>query len=259
MLRSRLETILLTAGRGPFFSPPGDGGESGGAPATDVLTKQQMTSLLRTDATQVDQVAQKYDAAAQTYTYKTGRQHFLTDEAHQASFREYVGPLEEAEAVAIRVAGAASRNALAVKSHLVETITVSDADMVAVAQRQPMIRQDIAELPLPRLAEDVRLAIARDDKPAMYLFARYLSERTKAGDRRSDRPEEAAARDQLSRMVLQIRETLRDTSFDDVRKQIAVMLEKAGTLESRARQRRREAVPRTTIRGEAIVPWPRAS
>lgn len=259
MLLSRLSQTLLQSQRGPYLAPPGEGGEDGGAPATDVLTRDQMVSMLRTEANQVEQVAGKYDVAARDYEYKTRKQHYLTDEAHQAAFKEYVGPLEEAESAAIRIAGAASRNALAIRAQLVETIAVSDADMAVVAQRQPMIVRDIAELPLSQLAEDVRIAIARDDRPAMYVYARYLGERTKAGDLRSDRPDEAAARSQLSRMMLQIRESLRDNSFDDVRKRVADVLDKAGSLEGRAKKRQRDAAPRTTIRGERIVPWPRAS
>jgi hypothetical protein len=145
-----------------------------------------MTAQLRRDASAATQAAEKYAAAATTYEYKARRMHYITDEAHEASFQEYAGPLDEAEAAALRVACAVTRIAFAVRAQLAETIAVSDQEMAVAAQRQTMIAGDVERLPLPRLAEDVRVAIMRNDRPAMYLYGRLLGERLKTGDPRSD-------------------------------------------------------------------------
>jgi hypothetical protein len=59
-------------------------------------------------------------------------------------------------------------------------------------------------------------------------------------------------------MVSQIRTALRDTSFDDVRKQVDGVLEKAGEIQGRAHQRRSaaRATTATTWDGRPKVAWP---
>jgi cell division protein FtsB len=138
-------------------------------PTSDVLTREQMTAQLRRDVSAATQAAEKYAAEEAAFEYKTRRMHYISDEMHEASFQEYAGPVDEAEAAALRVAGAVTRNARAVRAQLAETIAVSDQEMAAAAQRQTMIAGEVERLPLPRLAEDVRVAIMRDDRPAMYL------------------------------------------------------------------------------------------
>jgi hypothetical protein len=56
-------------------------------------------------------------------------------------------------------------------------MALSDAERATAAQLQGMIAGDIERSPLPHLAEDVRLAIMRSDKPAMFLYARLLGEK----------------------------------------------------------------------------------
>jgi hypothetical protein len=73
--------------------------------STDVLTREQMTSLLRDDASRVLAANEQHDAVLKTFEYKTRRQHYESDVMHQAAFEEYRAPLDEAENAALRITG----------------------------------------------------------------------------------------------------------------------------------------------------------
>lgn len=69
---------------------------------------------------------------------------------------------------------------------------------------------------------------------------------------------EQQARAELSRLQLQIKDILRDPTFDAVRKEADLVLERAGSVRARASKgRRRLAGPVTTIDGQVKVPWPK--
>src|SRR3954471_10994046 len=96
------------------------------AEAIDAVASADFEALL--DAT--DRVGTAYDSAAPTYEYKTRKQHYLTDEAHAASFEEYLPPVRDAEDLVLREAGAAQRNARAVLGQLVEAMAVTPEEMI---------------------------------------------------------------------------------------------------------------------------------
>ena len=50
-------------------------------------------------------------------------------------------------------------------------------ELATVCGRQDFLREDASRLPLRELVDQMRRALAVDDKPAMYLYARYVPER----------------------------------------------------------------------------------
>lgn len=225
----------------------------------DVMTVTQMTSMLRDDGTRVRGAQRALEAAEGLYARATDRFYYSTDEAHQASFKEHAGPLAKAEDSATGVASAAEANARAVLAQIPgDTITLDAAGMAEAATRQALLAHDAANLPLDRLMTDVRAAIAHDDKPAMFLYAKLVSQRLAEPQARDAQERQQSAVSSLRNMVWQINDALRDRSFDALRQQALDAIGEASTLRSRASKRERKAQPLVAHDGSKMVAWPNA-
>jgi len=226
----------------------------------DALSRDQMERLLRDDAVRVERASTALTHAQTTYHRATQRGLYLTEAAHTASFKEHLAPLEDAERAAADAAGVAERNAFTVRRQIGDDRTTLDpAGLAAAAQRLPLVEHDVTRLPLPRLATEVRAAIAGGDRVAMYLYAKLAPARiAKQEDPRGDDPTTAAARGELGQRIAQIHAALRDTAFDGVRTRTDATLEHAGQLRAAAAKRRRDAAPLLTSDGRAKVRWPEA-
>ena len=232
--------------------------------AGDTLTTKEMAALLRDDLANVE-------AAAAVHAREQGRwdgNAKRTDiggprgegrEAIIAAVAAAHRPeLEAAAAAAAQAARAADANARAILRQVGEDrISLPPTELSAASTMSPLIERDAERLSLPRLVTEVRAAVATGDRAAMYCWSRALAPRLANRPTGEERDEDQRARSDLGRLQSQIRETLRDTTFDAIRAQADRVLERASATRAAAdRGKRALAGPVTTTDGRVKVAWP---
>jgi len=163
-------------------------------------------------------------------------------------------------AVAAAASRAADSNARSVLRQIGDDrMSLPPSARSAAAELEPMIERDAGRLSLPRLATELRHAVATDDTAAMWCWARAVGPRLAARPEGVEHPTDAAARAELARLTSQVRDVLRDTTYDPIRAQADKVLEWASAAMAAAeRGKRALAGPVKTMSGVEKVPWPKA-
>jgi len=230
----------------------------------DALTTTQMARLLRDDLEAVEAAGAIHAREANRADGNAKR----TDiggprgegrEAIVAAVAAAHRPeLEAAATAAATAARAADSNARAVLRQIGDDrIALPPSARSAAAELEPMIERDAARLSLPRLAVELRHAIATDDVAAQWCWARAIGPRLATRPEGVEHPNDSAARAELTRLQSQVRSALRDTSFDGIRQEADKVLERAGAVRAKAdRGQRQLAGPVKTVDGRTKVAWP---
>ncbi len=236
----------------------------------DMLTIEQMTALMRNDLARLigAEAAFADQEAAWTALETTDRiraddspEHRAAAEAIRLALRAQARPAYEAAARAAEgAASAADHNTRRILAQVTEDrITLPLTAIPTASALAPLIERDATRLSLPRIATEVRAAVATGDDAAMYCWSRAIAPRLATRPPGEEHPDDARARSELARLQSQIREKLRDTTFDPVRQEADKVLERAWSIRSVAsRGRQRLAGPVKTTAGETKVPWPAA-
>ena len=222
------------------------------------MTLTEMTSAMRRDLSTIETAQTAEKAAEATYRYNTHRAHFLSDEAYEAGLRDYLLPVTEAREASQRAAEAARRNARVVL-HQTESarLVVTPDEQESAARQEPVIRRVVDGGNLPAIRDELRAAIIAEDRAAMLLFATMLPDRlAKPAPEEAQRPELGQVRGEIVRMLSQARDTLRDQSFDPVRKLASEANARAGEVSAAAHRRRSEAAQAADLASGRKVAWP---
>lgn len=226
---------------------------------TGTPTLSQISETMRTDLDGVRDAQDALEAAQRTYATLTDRTRHSSDEAHEVALRDYLPPLREAEEHAARVAAAAERNARGIlKAIGHDRIWIDPNESTVAAQREPLIRQIVETSALPALADELRAAVIGEDRPTLYVFATLIPARLAAAPapREAGQPEIDEARGELRGMLAQVRQTLRDKSFDATRARAGEVIAKARTVSLAAATRKQRAEEAARFaRGEKVA-WP---
>jgi hypothetical protein len=232
----------------------------------DILTVEQMTALLRDDLARVDAAGAAHDTHMREWEHTEtridiGGEYGEGREEIRAGMLASQRPELEAAARAAEGAGAAAiQNARRILAQIGEDrITLPLTEITTASTLAPLIEKDAERLSLPRLATEVRAAVATGQTAAMYCWSRAIAPRLAHRPTGEEHPDDARARSELARLQSQIRTALRDTTFDPLRKDVDRVLERAGTVRAKAgKTRQRLAGPVKTTAGETKVPWPAA-
>jgi len=232
--------------------------------AGDALTTTEMSRQLRADLEAVE-AAGAVHAREEARWHRTGQRTDVGGPNGEgrdliiAAERAAHQPEREAAATAAATAArAADANARAIHRQVGEDrISLPPTELSAASTMSPLIERDAERLSLPRLVTEVRAAVATGDRAAMYCWSRALAPRLANRPTGEERDEDQRARSDLGRLQSQIRETLRDTTFDAIRAQADRVLERASATRAAAdRGKRALAGPVTTTDGRVKVAWP---
>jgi hypothetical protein len=234
----------------------------------DTLTIPEMTSLMRDDLARLigAEAAFADHEAAWTALETTDRiraddslEHRTAAEAVRVALLAQARPDYEAAARAAEgAASAAERNARRILAQVGEDrTTLPLTEITAASAMAPLIERDAERLSLPRIATEIRTAVATGDDASMYVWSRAIAPRLATRPPGEEHPDDARARSELARLQSQIREKLRDRTFDPIRQQADRVLERTWSIRAKAgKTRQRLAGPVKTTAGETKVPWP---
>ena len=230
----------------------------------DAMTTDQMARLLRTELDNVEAAgavhareAARWDGNAKRTDVGgpngEGREAIIA--AMHAAHRP---ELEAAATAAATAARSADANARAVLRQIgADRPALPAAMRSAAAELAPLVEADAARLPLPQLAAEFRAAVASNDAPAMWVWSRAVAPRIAARPAGVEHPNDANARAELARLTSQVRDVLRDTTYDPIRAQADRVLERASAARAAAdRGKRALAGPAKTVDGRTKVAWP---
>jgi len=227
----------------------------------DVMTLPEMAATARRDLSAIEEAQAAQTTAEVTYEQATQRALFLSDEAHQAARRDLFPPVAAARQQTLRVAEAGRRNAL-VTLHQTATarLVVTPDEQAAAARQEPVVRRVVDTQALTAVRDEMRGAIIAQDRAAMLLFATMVPDRlAKADPGEAQHPELGQARGDLGRMLSQVRDALRDTSFDPARRLATDVFGRAGDVSGAAFRRQADAQVAARIASGERVAWPKAS
>jgi len=226
---------------------------------TSTPTLSQIFETMRTDLGAVRDAQDTLETAQRTYATLTDRTRHSSDEAHEVALRDYLPPLRDAEEHAVRVTAAAVRNTRGIlKAIGHDRIWIDPNESTVAAQREPLIRQIVERNDLPSLRDELRAAIIGEDRPSLYVFATLLPARLAAapGPLDAGQPEIEEARGEIRGMLAQVRQTLRDKSFDSTKERAGEILAKTTTVSLAAMARKRQAERQADIQSGRKVAWP---
>jgi len=224
-----------------------------------VKTLPEMTATLREALSTIEAAAAHERDAERDYQRITNRGSCASDEAHQVALRDYRPAVEEARRQHLRAAEDARQHVRTVLAHVAADRLVVTPDEQAAAHRQePVIRRVVDTAALPQVRDALRLALVSDDKAQMLLFATMLPHRLSkpADEGEVGRPEIGAARAEIARLVAQAKVTLRDPSFDGVRKLAGEVNERAHAVGAADQGRRQRAAQAVDLASGRKVAWP---
>jgi len=230
----------------------------------DTMTTDQMARLLRADLDNLETVAavharesDRWDGNARR-TDLGGPNGEGRDAIIAAMHASHRPELEAAATAAATAARAADGNARRILAQIGDDrMSLPPTARSAAAELEPMIERDAARLSLPRLAVELRHAVATGDTPSMWCWARALAPRLAARPEGVEHPDQAKARAELTRLVSQVKGALRDTTHDGIRAEVDRVLERASATRAAAdRGKRALAGPAKTADGQTKVPWP---
>jgi len=232
--------------------------------AGDTMTTTQMARLLRADLDAVEAAGAAH-AREEARWHRTGQRTDVggpngegRDRIIAAERAAHRPELEAATAAAATAARAADANARKVLSQIgADRMALPPAMRGAAAELAPLVEADAGRLSLPALAAEFRAAVASNDAPAMWVWSRAVAPRIAARPAGVEHPTDAAARAELGRLTSQVRDALRDTTYDPIRAQADRVLERAGAAMAAAdRGKRALAGPAKTTDGRVKVAWP---
>ncbi len=225
------------------------------------MTLAEMTTTMRRDLSSIEEAQAAQKKAEDTYTYTTNRVQFLSDEAHEAAVRDHFPPVAAVRETSARAAEAALKNARRVLHQTEATrLVVTPDEQASAARQEPVIRRVVDTGTLPSIRDELRASIIADDRAALLVFASHLPDRlAKVSDSDAGRPEVGEVRSEITRMLSQIRDQLRDRSFDPVRTLATDVVGRAGDVSSATLRRQTEARLNEQVERGEKVRWPRAS
>ena len=224
---------------------------------TSTLT--EMTKQMDQDLTGIAAAEHDLARAREHFLDKTLRSGHISAEARAVAERDHMPPLREAEQTLVQAGEQASRNARqVVKAAATARLRLAPGDEAVAAQRLPLFQQLAATAPLPQLADELRAALVSEDRPAMFALAMTLPARMDVapGPLDAGKPELEEARGELRTMLAQVRQTLRDTSFDPVRDRAHTVLSKAAAATQAIEARRQQAAQAADLASGRKVAWP---
>jgi hypothetical protein len=219
-----------------------------------IPTLDEMQSSLAGDIARVEQAGTELYSAQSMYNRLTLRQNFSTNEAHQASFKEYEPGLAAVEDKALAVITAATRNAYEVKDATLKgQTTLTESEEAAAAVKREFIKEDATSLPYPAMLERIQSAVMNNDRPAMWLYLRYG--RMRLANSGADDPliTDMGAKTAIYTALAEIESKLVDSRVKAVHDKAQALLGKAGELDRKARKRRM-ATERYSFQGAHDVP-----
>ena len=233
-------------------------------PAGDLLTTDQMTRQLRADLARVEAAGAAHAAQEARREFNERRADLggpngSGRDAIVAALTQAQRPeMEAAVQAADGAARAADANARQILSQLGgDRRSLPPSARAAAAELAPLVEADAGRLSLPRLATELRHAVATGDQAAMWCWARAIGPRLAARPAGVEHPTDEAARAELGRLTSQVKDALRDTSFDGIRQEADRVLERAGAVRAKAdRGKRALAGPVKTVDGRTKVAWP---
>lgn len=219
---------------------------------------------------QLDRAQREYRAAeAREYRTAAGREAILAE--LEAPLRELEAEAQTTAREAIAFVDAAERRGRVVAQDLTHRAELSDAEMASASARLPFLRDDIARRTMPELARQIRAAIATNDYPSLFVFARY------AGDRLIAQPAAAPGKvpfpvDSSGSDATELRAAIADATEaldarrsktpapaslpNNLRHELAGATKAIDRLGQRLNDRPGPPTPTYTMDGQVKVPWP---
>ena len=229
------------------------------APDGPVTTLTEMTRALQAEKTALRDAAARIETATAAHEAAIRHARNFSDEARVVFEREAAAVLAATEQAVARAASDALDVTRGVISQLPEDrMTVDPATEAVAANRAAILGPVVATAPLTQLRDDLRAALQADDRASCFLYANYLPSRLAAppAAHEAGHPEIGQARTEIVALVARVRDDLRDTSFDPIRKLTAGVRDKAATARRPAETRRRQAAQDADFASGRRVPWP---
>jgi len=227
-----------------------------------MLTLADMTRALALESAALAAATRDLEAARTIYDRMTRNDLASSPEALVIAQRDHAPALIEAERNSARGAEDAERNIRAILAELpTGRMVVDPATEAVAATRAVILGQVIQTASLGQLRDELKAAIQAGDTASMYLYGTYLPGRLAAAPAPNEagRPEIGQARTEIAALVARVRDDLRDTSADPVRKLAAEVREKAATARRPAQVRQQQAAFNADIASGRKVAWPKAS
>ncbi len=205
-------------------------------------TAAELEREMAGDEARLDAALRRFTAAEADFAKRTDAARFITNEAHQASFKEHAGVLDAPEAEALGVAGevhAKARRIAALTQEDRAQPRLGDAEMASAAAKREFVKEDCEGLPLGDLLDAVRQAVAEGDRAAQWLYLRYLPKRFEVL-----RPDDArleAERQELDSLLKQAAGGLTDGKAGVVHEKARALQQRAMEATERAGRRQRAA------------------
>jgi len=226
-------------------------------PENEVMTIDQMTTLLSDNGMGVINATTALELAQATYVRETDRTRYLSDQSHELSLSERMPALTAAETKAVRMAEIAEGNARRVRSQLAEMArpVLTDAEMTTASARAAVVGIEVEHASAAGLLPGIRRAIALGDRPTQYLYLTMLDEKTRRAPA-GETPEDQSVRSEVRRLLSQIRTTLESREFDGLRQKADEALDRAVRAGVAARKRRETAALQADYTRRGFVPLP---
>jgi hypothetical protein len=113
-------------------------------------------------------------------------------------------------------------------------LTLTPSEFAEATAKQAFVKEDAESLPAERLLEAVKYALLKDDRPALYLWQRYLPARLNRKPNESDgifaAADDAVHAAELRRLLSVVRQKLEDDSLIPVAKSASDLMVRAGKL-----------------------------
>jgi DNA-binding protein H-NS len=204
------------------------------------LTLDEMAKMLTAEEARLARAEAEFEQARQAYDRNVLS---VENDVIRAELdAEHLPAMVEAEGRAAGKAGTIRANLRDVYDQTQRSqYLLTDAEHAAVAARAPMIRDDCGSEPLPRLVDAIRYAILKDDRPALYCYAKFAPRRLAEGTRDdSGQWKDTTSnreRAEIRRMLKAIDARLKDPSLAPINQRAGELLVRAGKLEGAATQR----------------------
>ena len=252
-------TIPAIEPTAPSPHPETEDGDAPRSTGRGMLTLADMTRALALESANIAAATRALADAKATHDATARHAVNFSLEARQAVERDAASSLADAERNSARVAEAAERTVRAILAELPAGRMVVDPAVEAVAATRAVIMGHvIATVPLVQLAADLRGAIQAGDTASMYVMANFLPARLAAepAPNEAARPEIGQARGEIAGLLSRVRDDLRDTSADLIRKLAADVRDKAATARRAAQVRQQQAALDADIKSGRRVAWP---
>lgn len=208
------------------------------AGADPVQSFEEMVAELNSTTARLESVQTKLTQAQTDYQTKTEKYYFPTDEAREQARKDLLPTLEPVEQEAARLAGALSLNARRIlEATKSEAASQTDAEVAVADSKREFVKEDCTELDYRRLLSRVQQAINQGDRPAMWLYLRYGTQRLAHADKDQFNTDEVA-KSSFAAALRSIEGSLTTGKAKSVNDHAFKVLRKAQELERAATKRR---------------------